>query len=189
MNSLASIGERGGMKTELRGRICDLFAGAVIVDDLQGASVRDVIKELLAAISASGRLRPSLVHKAIEGLMRREAIGTTAVGGGVAAPHAKLAALDGMVAAIGRSKSGIDFAALDNAPVFLVFLVLAPKNSGNKNVLSKILRLGRHEQLVRGLREAKEEAAIRELISQTRESLVECRPADKQHLARAMRRA
>ena len=163
------------MKTEITGRICDLFADAIIVDDLHGTNASDVVKELLTGIMDSGRLRPSLVHRAFDGLMQRESVGTTAIGGGVAVPHAKVAALNEMIAAIGRSKSGIDFAALDNAPVFLVFLVLAPKHAGNKNLglLSKILCLCRHERLIGGLRQAKEAVAMREVISRTRETLIE----------------
>ena len=78
-----------------------------------------------------------------ETLMQRENLGSTGVGGGIAIPHGKLAKLDRIVGLFARLPRPIDFEALDDQPVDLVFLLLAPESAGADH-LKALARIARH---------------------------------------------
>jgi PTS system nitrogen regulatory IIA component len=65
-------------------------------------------------------------EQVLAALREREAVTSTGIGNGVAIPHAKIDGLARMSLVLGRSATGIDFQALDDAPVHLVFMVIAP---------------------------------------------------------------
>lgn len=91
----------------------------------------------------------------VEALMDREQLGTTAVGHGIAIPHAKVA-VDRLWGALARVSRPIDFDALDDQPVDLVFLLLAPEGASAEHLkaLSRIARFVRSEPVRKALRGA-----------------------------------
>ena len=90
-------------------------------------------------------------------LLEREKLGSTGIGDGIAIPHGKLAGLDEMVVAFGRSREGIDFEAMDGKPVHLFFLLMAPENSAGQHLkaLAKISRMLKDAGFRKNLLEAK----------------------------------
>jgi PTS system nitrogen regulatory IIA component len=90
-------------------------------------------------------------------LLEREKLGSTGIGDGIAIPHGKLAGLDEMMIAFGRSREGIDFEAMDGKPVHLISLLIAPENSAGQHLkaLAKISRMMKDEHYRRALVEAK----------------------------------
>jgi PTS system fructose-specific IIA component/PTS system nitrogen regulatory IIA component len=70
----------------------------------------------------------------VAAVLQREELGTTAIGRGVAVPHARHAAIPRVVATIGFSPTGIDFDALDRNPVHLLVLVLSPLDAAAQNL-------------------------------------------------------
>lgn len=98
-----------------------------------------------------GRLReplgPELAAKALEGVLERERIMSTAVGKGIAIPHAKLKGMKGHYAVFARLREPINFGAVDGKPVHIVFLLVgSQKNAGvHIKLLSKISRLLNHD--------------------------------------------
>ena len=100
--------------------------------------------------------------------MGREDLGSTGIGKGVAVPHAKHDSVDGLVAAFGRSKKGIEFAALDGQPVQLVFLILSSKEHSGQHLgaLARVARLVRDDRFCRFLREAKDAKDLVDLFAE-----------------------
>jgi nitrogen PTS system EIIA component len=94
-------------------------------------------------------------------------LGSTGIGRGVAIPHAKLAKLDRLVGMFARVEMPIDFEALDGEPVDLVFLLLAPEGAGADHLkaLARIARLLRDEKIAEELRRARDENALRALLT------------------------
>ncbi|MEW5766051.1 MAG: PTS sugar transporter subunit IIA [bacterium] len=84
----------------------------------------------------------------LEAINRREKLGTTAVGDGVALPHCRTSAIKKILAAFFRSTAGIDFEAEDGEPVHLIFLILAPDEEWESylEVLAQIARLCKEEK-------------------------------------------
>lgn len=133
--------------------ITDLFSADDIVLDLSPANKTSLLHALAA--EAAGRLgRPE--QEIFDALQAREDLGSTALGRGVALPHARLSGNDDPVAIFARLRRPIDFEARDGEPVDLVFLVLWPSESpeGFLPALAEICRPLRDPQMLRRLRTA-----------------------------------
>ncbi len=98
-----------------------------VVPSLQAADRDEAVAELVDALVNAGSLQASLRQEIVEKLLEREERGSTGFGRGVAVPHVKHPALSEMIAAVGVSKVGVDFNALDKQPVFSIFLLLSPE--------------------------------------------------------------
>ena len=90
-------------------------------------------------------------------LLEREKLGSTGIGDGIAIPHGKLAGLDEILVAFGRSREGIAFEAMDGKPVHLFFFLMAPENSAGRHLkaLAKISRMLKDAAFRENLLEAK----------------------------------
>ncbi len=110
-------------------------------------------------------VRPARVFDA---LMAREARGSTGVGHGVAAPHARLAGLERIGGVFVRLQNPIEFQAVDDQPVDLIFALLAPADSGPEHLraLAKVARLLRRPEVREALRNARSSEEIRYLLAQ-----------------------
>lgn len=95
--------------------------------DLRGARTEEVLDDLARRLAECGAVpsAPALARA----LIAREALGSTAVGGGVAIPHAKVAGLERPLLAAGISPGGVDFAAADGEPVRLLFVIASPPDA------------------------------------------------------------
>lgn len=105
----------------------ELLTPEQIVPDMRSAGAREAIRELVDHLDAQHLLPGPPREEILELLFQREAQVSTGVGLGVAIPHAFVENLQSVVAAFGRSRTGIDFASLDDAPVFFVVLFVVPK--------------------------------------------------------------
>lgn len=102
--------------------LSELFAPGGISLDLAGQSRDDVLKELVGLLDVDLRSQVSLLKL----LRRREAVGSTAVGRGVAIPHSRSLVVPRVRLAYGRHRSGLPYDALDDRPVRHFFLIVAP---------------------------------------------------------------
>jgi nitrogen PTS system EIIA component len=103
-----------------------------------------------------------------DALTERELAGSTGVGHGVAAPHARLEGLDRMRGVFVRLEQPVDFDAVDDQPVDLLFVLLAPKNAAADHLraLARVSRLLRQADLREQLRQARTADAIHALLVQ-----------------------
>ena len=111
-------------------KISRLLSEALIEPDLKPTTKEAVLARLVelaaACVKADCQADSAQV---LDALRAREAVTSTGIGSGVAIPHAKIDGLSRMILAFARSHQGVDFQALDDAPVFLVFMVVAPPDS------------------------------------------------------------
>ena len=122
-------------------KIMEMLKQEFILGDLKATSKRDVLAELTGVFAKKdGAFDPGAMLRV---LLEREQLGSTGIGDGIAIPHGKLAGLDEMVIAFGRSRGGVAFEALDGKPVHLFFLLAAPENSAGRHLkaLAKISRM------------------------------------------------
>lgn len=123
--------------------------------------------QLLAEIAERAAKAAGLDSKAVlTALNAREQLGSTGVGHGVAVPHARIAGLPRLLGLFARLTRPIDFAAIDDQPVDLVFLMLIPAGAGNEYLaaLSAVSRRLRDREVVKHLRTADGSAALFELL-------------------------
>lgn len=105
-----------------------LLSSDQVLPEMKSTERWDAIVELLDLLITSGRIEAEDREKVLQDLRQREESMSTGIGFGVAIPHTSSDKVEKVVAAFGRSRQGIEFEALDNAPVYLVVLFVVPKN-------------------------------------------------------------
>jgi PTS system nitrogen regulatory IIA component len=126
-------------------------------------------KQVLQAIAERAALMTGVQEKDIlETLIKREKLGSTGVGGGIAIPHGKLAGLNRIFGLFARLPKPIDFEALDDHPVDLIFLLLAPENAGADHLkaLARVARLFREPGVVGKLRASSDASALYAVLTE-----------------------
>lgn len=114
--------------------LLDIVHQDAIVPELGSTGRDDVIAELVGTLIGVGVIDEGQRQDVIDAVLERERKGSTGFGRGVAIPHVKLKGVEQMRAAIGISRSGIDFAALDKQPVYSVFLLISPADDPEQHL-------------------------------------------------------
>jgi nitrogen PTS system EIIA component len=144
----------------------DLLTPKDIEPSMRASSKRQLLQDLAdrAADSAGVSAR-----QIFDTLLQRERLGSTGVGNGIAIPHGKLPGLKRITGLFARLEKPIDFDALDDEPVDLVFLLLAPEGSGADHLkaLARIARVLRQPATVEKLRDTPDAAAIYALLTES----------------------
>jgi PTS system nitrogen regulatory IIA component len=120
-------------------------------------------KQLLQELAAKAALVTGLSEREVfDVILQRERLGSTGVGNGIAIPHGKLTSINNIVGVFARLHEPVDFEALDDQPVDLVFLLLAPEGAGADHLkaLSRIARVLRDGDMVTKLRQTDSASAI-----------------------------
>src|SRR3984893_2596740 len=108
--------------------LAELLSADQIVPEMKATERWDAIVELMDLLVARGQIKPEDRDGILASLKQREETMSTGIGFGIAIPHCSSDRLENVVAAFGRSSAGIEFDALDNAPVKFVVLFIVPKN-------------------------------------------------------------
>ena len=134
--------------------------------DLDASSKKRVFEQAGMLFEARLGLARSTIF---DSLFAREKLGSTGIGQGIAIPHGKLAGMKRITGIFARLETPVDFEALDDQPVDLLFLLLAPEGAGADHLkaLSRIARVLRDPDTVRKIRGTRDAAAIHALISST----------------------
>ena len=125
-------------------------------------------KALLVVAEIASRAMGVKAAHVFDALLARETRGSTGVGHGVAAPHARIAGLTEMGGVFVRLQSPIEFQAVDDQPVDLIFALLAPPEAGSEHLraLARVARLLRRADVREALRKARTSEEIRSLLAQ-----------------------
>lgn len=155
-------------------KIMDFLSKKAILTDIKSTKKEDVIKELVDALISGGEIEKKNRNKLIEALMARESLGSTAIGQGIAIPHAKSDCVNNLVAAFGLSRKGVDFDSLDGESAYIFFLLVAPQDSAGPHLkaLARISRLLKDKYFRDGLRAATDDKAVIKIISQEDEKKI-----------------
>jgi nitrogen PTS system EIIA component len=130
-------------------------------------------KQLLVELATTASRITGIPEREIfDVVLQRERLGSTGVGAGIAIPHGKLKALGKITGVFARLETPVDFEALDDQPVDLVFMLLAPEGAGADHLkaLSRIARALRDQDLVARLRSSDTVPAIEACLNQEQAS-------------------
>lgn len=143
----------------------ELLERGAISPRVSAASKRQALSVIAEIAARTFGLKAAEVFDA---LMEREAAGSTGVGHGVAVPHARLAGVDRMRGVFVRLEQPVEFDALDDKPVDLLFALFSPPGSGADHLraLARVSRALRQSDLREQLRQARNGDAIRALLTQ-----------------------
>jgi len=146
--------------------LSDLVEVSAIMPTLKANSKKQLLQLLAEKAAAVTGLPERVVFDTI---LQRERLGSTGVGNGIAIPHGKLGGVTKIFGVFARLEQPVDFDALDDQPVDLVFLLLAPEGAGADHLkaLSRIARVLRDADTVAKIRATREPDAIYALLAQT----------------------
>ena len=116
-------------------RIKDLISKKSVSLNLKSTTKADTVNELVDLMNNGGNIKDKSAYK--EAILAREELSTTAIGEGVAIPHAKSAAVSKAGLAAGVSKEGIDYEAFDGSLSHLFFMIAAPDGDRKSVVYGK----------------------------------------------------
>jgi len=121
-------------------KLVDVLVREACVLDMAARTRKEALRELADALAA--RTPEIGAGELLDLLMEREKLGSTAMGDGIAIPHARFDSLDRIVLGFGRSRKGLGFESIDGLPTHLFFLLVAPKREGSAHLLT-LARLSR----------------------------------------------
>jgi len=150
--------------------LSDLLTRERIALDVHARSKRQILRELAELVARDLGVDADAI---LQALLEREKLGSTAIGEGIAIPHARVPELEELVGAFARLAEAVDFDSLDEEPVDLVFLLLAPtatSSAEHLRMLARLARLLRDPELRRRLREEKDVDRVLRLLTTRREN-------------------
>lgn len=121
-------------------RLEDFLDPRAINLELRGATKESVLREMVGLLGLEPRAADALHHL----VLRREQLGSTGFGQGIAIPHARSLVVSRLRLAFGRHRSGVDYGAMDKAPVRVLFLIVAPPHEVSNQylpILGKVAQL------------------------------------------------
>jgi len=149
--------------------ISDILTPERVVASLRATSKKQALQELARHASDITGLNERAIFDV---LLERERLGTTGVGNGIAIPHGKLNELDGLYGLFARIEKPVDFDSIDDDPVDLIFVLLAPEGAGADHLkaLARVSRLLRDETVCEKLRGSDTPEALFAILNEQSEN-------------------
>jgi nitrogen PTS system EIIA component len=143
----------------------DLISPEAVFPSLRVKTKKQALQDLS---EKAARLTGVGAREIFETLLQRERLGSTGVGRGIAIPHGRVPQLGKIVSLFARLPEPIDFEALDDEPVDLIFLLLAPEHAGADHLkaLARISRLLREPSSIEKLRGSQDRAALYAVLTE-----------------------
>lgn len=149
-------------------KFADFVCEEAINANLKSDDKESVIRELVAALVGAGKIAAGNQDSIIGAVMKREELGSTGIGRGIAVPHTKHPSVSELVGTVGVSEEGIDFDSLDGEKVQLFFLLISPPDRPGDHLraLENISRQLREDTFCRFLKQARSDGDIRQLLDE-----------------------
>lgn len=147
-------------------RMSDFVAREAIVPQLAATTKEAAIREMVDSLRASGHIKGGEHDNIIKAILKREQLGSTGIGRGVAIPHTKHDSVDRLVGTVAVSAQGVPFDSLDGEPVHVFVMLISPQDQPGQHLraLENVSRNLRDDMFCRFLRQAKTREAIVELL-------------------------
>ena len=149
-------------------KFADFVCVPAIKAELTSDDKPSAIHELVSSLVEAGIIPASECDGIVKAIMKREELGSTGIGRGIAVPHTKHPSVDRLVGTVGVSNVGIDFNSLDGEKVHLFFLLVSPPDRPGDHLraLENISRQLRNDTFCRFLKQAKESKDIQVLLDE-----------------------
>jgi mannitol/fructose-specific phosphotransferase system IIA component (Ntr-type) len=147
-------------------RMSDFVVRESINPELKATTKEGVIREMVEGLRSAGYFKGGEPEDIIKAVLKRELLGSTGIGRGVAIPHTKHPSVDRLVGTIAVSKNGVPFDALDGEPVHVFVMLISPQDRPGDHLraLENVSRSLRDDGFVRSLRQAPSREAIWDLL-------------------------
>ena len=148
-------------------RMSDFVVRDAIVPELAGSTKEAVIREMVESLRGAGYFKNADPEDIVKAILKRELLGSTGIGRGVAIPHTKHNSVDRLVGTVALSRPGVPFDSLDGEPVHVFVLLISPQDRPGDHLraLENVSRRLRDDGFVRALRHATTREAIWDLLT------------------------
>jgi PTS system fructose-specific IIA component/PTS system nitrogen regulatory IIA component len=149
-------------------KFSDFVAADAIRSHVAAGTKEGVIREMVQSLVDAGSIAAGDLESIVKAIMKREDLGSTGIGRGVAVPHTKHPSVSRLVGTVAVSHDGVDFESLDGEPVQLFFLLVSPPDRPGDHLraLENISRQLRDETFCRHLKAAKSPLDIQHLLEE-----------------------
>jgi PTS system fructose-specific IIA component/PTS system nitrogen regulatory IIA component len=149
-------------------KFSDFVANDAVRSHVHAATKEGVIREMAQSLVDAGKIAPGDLEGIVKAIMKREDLGSTGIGRGVAVPHTTHPSVKKLVGTVAVSQQGIAFQSLDGEPVQLFFLLVSPPDRPGDHLraLENISRQLRDDSFCRLLKAAKEPVDIQHLLEE-----------------------
>ena len=149
-------------------KFSDFVKTKSIKAEIEATEKEAVIRELIGGLVESGELKSGEQENIVQAVLKREELGSTGIGRGIAVPHTKHARVDNPVGTVGVSSTGVDFSSLDGEPVQLFFMLISPpdKQSEHLKALENISKQLQDETFCRFLKQSKTAQDVQQILEE-----------------------
>ena len=137
-------------------RMSDFVVRDAILPEVAASTKEGVIREMVESLRAAGYFKGGDPEDVVRAILKRELLGSTGIGRGVAIPHTKHTSVDRLIGTVALSRAGIAFESLDGEPVHVFVLLVSPQDRPGDHLraLENVSRCLREDGFVRALRQA-----------------------------------
>ena len=149
-------------------KFSDFVKTEAIKAELTSSDKEGVIRELVTSLVESGQLGADNQESIVQAILKREELGSTGIGRGIAVPHTKHPSVAKPVGTVGVSPTGIDFQSLDGEQVQLFFMLISPPDQPNEHLraLENISKQLQDETFCRFLKQSKTSEDIQQILEE-----------------------
>jgi PTS system fructose-specific IIA component/PTS system nitrogen regulatory IIA component len=147
-------------------RMSDFVVREAILPEITANSKEAVIRGMVESLRAAGQFRGADLEDIVRAILKRELLGSTGIGRGVAIPHTKHNSVDKLIGTVAVSHSGVAFESLDGEPAYIFVLLISPQDRPGDHLraLENVSRCLRDDAFVRSLRAATTREEISALL-------------------------
>jgi len=149
-------------------KFADFVNREAIRAELTAEDKETVIREMVQTLLEAGAIEEGEFESIVKAILKREELGSTGIGRGVAVPHTKHPSVDRLVGTVAVSREGVDFDSLDGERVYLFFLLISPPDRPGDHLraLENISRQLRDDTFCRFLKQSKTADEIKQLLDE-----------------------
>ena len=149
-------------------KFADFVSSAAIRAELEADDKEDTIREMAAALVEAGDISEEALESIVQAILKREELGSTGIGRGIAVPHTKHPSVDKLVGTVAVSPDGVDFKSLDGEKVQLFILLISPPDRPGDHLraLENISRQLRDDTFCKFLKQSKTAEDIQQLLEE-----------------------
>jgi len=149
-------------------KLSDFVVKDAIMPDLQVQSKDAAIRTMVASLRETGVIGADDEESIVSAILKREELGSTGIGNGVAVPHTKHPSVDRLIATVALAKGGVDFASLDGEAVYILFLLVSPPDRPGDHLrgLENISRHLRNQNFCNFLKQATTREQVIDLLQE-----------------------
>src|SRR2546425_4239571 len=149
-------------------RMSDFVIREAIAPELKANTKEGVIREMVESLRAAGYFKAGEPEDIVKAILKRELLGSTGIGRGVAIPHTKHPSVDRLVGTVAVSRGGVAFDSLDGEPVHVFVMLISPQDRPGDHLraLENVSRSLRDDGFVRSLRQATSREGIWDLLGE-----------------------